>query len=141
MTSGAWPAGSPWQAASEDLAPPSAYRAGVVGNNRGRKGPAPAADARGFVKFGIARLNMNGWLILPPRAGAMNPAWPVASINILRVSLAWPVAITAVLPTLLAARTIRSKLQTRQRGLCPVCSYNLTGNTSGVCPECGSKIE
>jgi len=24
------------------------------------------------------------------------------------------------------------------RGLCPTCRYNLTGNTSGVCPECGS---
>ncbi len=23
-------------------------------------------------------------------------------------------------------------------GLCPICRYNLTGNTSGVCPECGS---
>jgi hypothetical protein len=26
-------------------------------------------------------------------------------------------------------------------GLCPTCRYNLTGNTSGVCPECGTKIQ
>lgn len=25
-------------------------------------------------------------------------------------------------------------------GLCPTCRYNLTGNTSGVCPECGSAV-
>ena len=24
---------------------------------------------------------------------------------------------------------------------CPACGYNLTGNTSGVCPECGKLIE
>lgn len=27
----------------------------------------------------------------------------------------------------------------RRRGLCVRCSYNLTGNTSGVCPECGAR--
>lgn len=27
-----------------------------------------------------------------------------------------------------------------QRGYCKTCSYNLTGNTSGVCPECGTPI-
>ncbi len=26
----------------------------------------------------------------------------------------------------------------RCRGLCVVCAYDLTGNTSGVCPECGT---
>jgi hypothetical protein len=24
---------------------------------------------------------------------------------------------------------------------CPACGYNLTGNTSGVCPECGAAIK
>ncbi len=28
-----------------------------------------------------------------------------------------------------------------KRGLCVKCAYDLTGNTSGVCPECGRKIE
>ena len=27
------------------------------------------------------------------------------------------------------------------RGLCPRCKYNLTGNTSGVCPECGTNVK
>ena len=29
----------------------------------------------------------------------------------------------------------------RRRGLCVGCGYNLTGNESGVCPECGTEIE
>ena len=28
----------------------------------------------------------------------------------------------------------------RKRGLCVRCGYNLTGNTSGTCPECGQPI-
>jgi hypothetical protein len=27
----------------------------------------------------------------------------------------------------------------RSRGLCPGCAYDLTGNESGVCPECGEE--
>ena len=29
----------------------------------------------------------------------------------------------------------------RWRGLCVACGYNLTGNVSGTCPECGTKVE
>jgi len=29
----------------------------------------------------------------------------------------------------------------RQLGLCVRCGYDLTGNVSGVCPECGTPIE
>ncbi len=28
----------------------------------------------------------------------------------------------------------------RARGLCAFCGYNLTGNVSGVCPECGERV-
>lgn len=31
--------------------------------------------------------------------------------------------------------------QASQRNLCRYCQYNLTGNISGVCPECGEQIE
>jgi len=36
---------------------------------------------------------------------------------------------------------LRRRLRLSQRlqfGCCPNCGYNLTGNTSGVCPECGT---
>jgi hypothetical protein len=31
-------------------------------------------------------------------------------------------------------------LRRRRDGLCLICGYNLNGNTSGVCPECGTPI-
>ena len=48
----------------------------------------------------------------------------------------WPIALaTAVIPLM---RVILKKK--RRDALC-LCGYNLTGNTSGVCPECGTKTE
>lgn len=36
-------------------------------------------------------------------------------------------------------RALRRR-QLARRGYCPVCSYDLTGNVSGCCPECGTAI-
>ena len=37
---------------------------------------------------------------------------------------------------------IREREQWRwRRGLCGACAYDLTGNESGVCPECGTRIQ
>ena len=36
-------------------------------------------------------------------------------------------------------RTIELRRRAR-KGYCLTCGYNLTGNISGVCPECGTKI-
>jgi hypothetical protein len=47
----------------------------------------------------------------------------------------WPYAITMLL--LLAVPTRRSAAE---RGVCDACGYNLTGNTSGLCPECGRRV-
>jgi hypothetical protein len=47
----------------------------------------------------------------------------------------WPYAVTMIL--LLAVPTRRSA---EERGLCGGCGYNLTGNTSGLCPECGRDV-
>ena len=46
------------------------------------------------------------------------------------------VPLTAVTIVLFRKERIR-----RLVGHCRKCSYNLTGNTSGVCPECGTSIE
>ena len=34
-----------------------------------------------------------------------------------------------------------SRVRRRRTGACLGCGYNLTGNVSGVCPECGRKLE
>jgi len=36
-----------------------------------------------------------------------------------------------------ASRSSRGKLLITHKSHCPNCAYNLIGNTSGVCPECG----
>ena len=36
---------------------------------------------------------------------------------------------------------LRSRREKRRvKGLCEHCGYNLTGNTSGTCPECGTPV-
>ena len=50
----------------------------------------------------------------------------------------WAVAAPAVLlPVGRLVSSMRRRFRRRQRA-CPSCGYNLTGNVSGVCPECGT---
>jgi hypothetical protein len=49
-----------------------------------------------------------------------------------------PTAVGAILP-LYALRRLRKRIR-QKIGHCLSCGYNLTGNVSGVCPECGTPI-
>lgn len=49
-------------------------------------------------------------------------------------------AIFAILPAIWFAGFIIRRLRLRQ-GRCLACGYDLTGNTSGICPECGTKTQ
>ena len=49
------------------------------------------------------------------------------------------VSATAFLPVIGLWKLVASRLQ-MEWNLCPTCSYDLTGNTSGTCPECGTAI-
>lgn len=40
----------------------------------------------------------------------------------------------------LKERYWRKQLDRRSCGFCPKCAYDLTGNCSGVCPECGTQV-
>ena len=52
----------------------------------------------------------------------------------------WPfAAATSVLPAIFAFKAHRSRRR-RLANSCLRCAYSLTGNTSGVCPECGKPI-
>ena len=52
------------------------------------------------------------------------------------------VLLTAVLPALwvILWRRRRAVRRRAQAGLCGKCGYDLTGNTTGVCPECGTAV-
>ena len=58
-----------------------------------------------------------------------------------------PIGVMFYLPPLvlgvLLARHQKRMLKQRllERAVCPKCYYDLTGNESGVCPECGSEVK
>ena len=43
-------------------------------------------------------------------------------------------------PAIVFFRGPYSRYRRRRKGLCIHCCYNLTGNVSGICPECGQKV-
>ena len=47
----------------------------------------------------------------------------------------------ATYPAIAFIRGPLPRWRRRRKGLCLKCGYNLTGNVSGVCPECGTKLE
>jgi hypothetical protein len=55
-----------------------------------------------------------------------------------RIPLLYLFALFTILPIVWCWRAYR--VWRYPRDGCPTCSYNLTGNTSGVCPECGTAV-
>ena len=53
-----------------------------------------------------------------------------------------PTAVFAIAPVAWVPLALRRRRTNRRRaaGLCTACAYNLTGNTSAVCPECGTPV-
>src|SRR5579871_5239338 len=47
----------------------------------------------------------------------------------------WPIRLLLLLPPMLQLRSLFRQHSALGKGLCPTCRYNLTGNTSGICPE------
>ncbi|HEX4796979.1 MAG TPA: hypothetical protein VH370_24525 [Humisphaera sp.] len=52
----------------------------------------------------------------------------------------WSVLIVVSVPSIWAGALTVRKRRRRSHGLCGVCAYDLTGNQSGVCPECGTAV-
>ena len=59
----------------------------------------------------------------------------------LRLTLPYWMAITFLVayPTIAFVRGPLRRWRRRRKGFCLKCGYNLTGNVSGVCSECGTK--
>ena len=56
----------------------------------------------------------------------------------------WPLPAIVTIVWIAFALTVAHKMgftrRYRRHGYCPFCNYDLFGNTSGVCPECGANI-
>ncbi len=50
------------------------------------------------------------------------------------------VLLSAMYPTITFIRGPYRRYRRRKKGLCLACGYNLTGNVTGICSECGEKI-
>ncbi len=83
---------------------------------------------------------------LPPYAWLSNkwqarndPTAPTLHFFGFRTWIWLPVLLLLIHPILAAARD-RIARHRRRAGCCAACGYDLTGNESGVCPECGEDV-
>lgn len=90
--------------------PPCAHRGRFAGVPWGWERESSAASASG----------PGGW---SSRVEAIVPCWLAAVVTV-----AFP------------AVRLRNVFRRRRVGHCTDCGYDLTGNVSGVCPECGTKV-
>ncbi len=86
--------------------------------------PSPPLVVRRFAQFG-----WHVWQSPGSRTYVLSfPTWA-------------PFVLFAAYPTIAFIRGPLRRHRRRRKGLCVACGYNLTGNVSGVCSECGTKIE
>lgn len=52
-----------------------------------------------------------------------------------------PVTLLVSYPATAIIRGPLRRWRRRRKGLCLKCGYDLTGNESGICPECGTEVE
>src|SRR5262249_52408076 len=63
-----------------------------------------------------------------------------SSVRLLIFALWVLVLVLAAPPGFHLFRWLNSRRKMKHQNRCSMCHYNLTGNTSGVCPECGTAI-
>ena len=59
----------------------------------------------------------------------------------IRLPLWMPLLLLATYPAIAFIRGPLRRWRRRRKGLCLKCGYSLTGNVSGVCPECGAEVK
>jgi hypothetical protein len=110
-----------------------AWAFGEIGKLAYREGAASPESIDRAEKVGQVLLSVLQVLTFPLAISASPPFW----CPVLRNSLLWGASIAAFLSAVLFV--LRRFRRRTLPGYCSMCDYNLTGNTSGVCPECGVK--
>ncbi|HWL92542.1 MAG TPA: hypothetical protein VNT79_03325 [Phycisphaerae bacterium] len=91
-----------------------------------------------FLIFGMAVGFFFALSMSPPR----RPIWTTKTDDIfdaLMMSL-WPLMLGLLCRAAVTIRKFWDKSPAIDHPICAECGYNLTGNVSGICPECGSSI-
>ena len=111
-----------------------------VWTNRGD--PRPYQPMVKVTRLGFGRETHSFWAVEPLPVGRYGTFFDVKGQQGTTTTYATPLAayvlIFAALPTLSLLARSRRAWRVR-RGRCPNCSYNLVGNMSGTCPECGTR--
>ena len=93
-------------------------------------------------EFGLPGLRYQQWFFSPwdspPPENAARVRWVVREV---KITFAMILAILLAYPTIAFIRGPFKRWRRRRRGECVACGYNLTGNVTGVCSECGTKID
>jgi hypothetical protein len=66
--------------------------------------------------------------------------WSGIITDRLVVPLWGPLVLFTIYPAMALIRGPYRRHRRHRKGLCVQCGYSLTGNVSGVCPECGEKV-
>lgn len=105
---------------------------------------SPRAQAMGPSYWGSSDETHWGWPFVarasaPIDDGSTWRHWAMGAV-VANIFATMIFALTAGALTWLAIAPIRRMVHNRRvrAGFCAMCNYNLTGNTSGICPECGS---
>lgn len=126
-----WPLPSFWRGWVQSAGPTLS-----TNSNAPHQDTLARADGPSVIFFGTLTQGPSAFAAAWPDEPALMPIRPLWSgffFNTLIYSVAWFLTIVAAVQL----RTFRVRLR-RSCGACPVCGYSLTGNTSGICPECGT---
>ena len=102
---------------------------------------ASVAVARGALAIVLAHLvDPQPFECIPRRAGRLL-LLPKTEQHGVLIPLWIPLLVFATYPTIALIRgPLLRRRRRRKRGLCVKCGYDLTGNVTGVCSECGREV-
>ena len=92
--------------------------------------------------WGERIVDLDGWSLSPPVSTLGEPVnWYTNGVlRVVYLPLWIPLVIFAAYPTFAFIRGPLRRWRRRCAGHCVRCGYDLTGNESGVCPECGRPV-